>query len=54
MTKMNIFMKQKQTHRKQTRSCQRGGEGGENWEFRNSNYKLVYIGEMHDKVLLYT
>ena len=40
MTQMNIFMKQKPTHREQTSSCQRGGK---DWEFGINRCKLVYI-----------
>ena len=55
---MNISTKQKQTHghREQTCACQDGGKGGEgkDWEFGISRYKLLYIGWVNNKVLLYS
>ena len=57
MTQMNLFMKQKQTHghREQTCGCQgRGDGGGKNWEFGVSGCKLLYIGWINNKVLLYS
>ena len=56
MTHMIISMKQKQTHRhrEQTCDCQRGGGGGKDWEFGISRYKLLYIGRIKNKVLLYS
>ena len=30
-----------------------GGGGGKDWEFGISRYKLVYIQQIHNKVLLY-
>ena len=46
MMQMNLFTKQKQTHRhrKQTYSYQREkGGGGINWEFGINRYTLLYI-----------
>ena len=57
MIQMNLFTKQKQTHkhREQTCGCQGGGGGGmKNWEFGISRCKLVYIGWINNKVLLYS
>ena len=57
---MNLFTKQKQTHkhRKQTRGCQEGGVEGlggwMDWEFEISSYKLLYTGWKNNKVLLYS
>ena len=47
---MNLYMKQKQSqrHRKQTCGCQGGGEVGE------GRYRLLYIGWIKSKVLLYS
>ena len=57
MTQMNIPMKQKQTdrHREQICGCQaRGGSRGwKNWEFVINKCKLLYIGWINNKVLLY-
>ena len=54
---MNISTKQKQTHRcrEQTCGCQ-GGEGWRwiDWEFGVSRCKLLYIGWINNKVLLYS
>ena len=58
MTQMNLSTKQKQTHRhrEQTGGCQRGGGcgGGMEWEVGVSRCKLVYIGWINNKVLLYS
>ena len=57
MTQMNISMKQKQNHRhrEQTFGCQgEVGGGGMDWEFGISRCKLLYIGWMNNKVLLYS
>ena len=54
---MNLPMKQKQTHRhrEQTCGCQGvGGGGGMEWEFGISRCKLLYIGWINNKVLLYS
>ena len=50
---INIFMKQKQTHKykEQIDRCQREGEGGKDWEFGISRCKLVYMGWINNKVL---
>ena len=40
MTRMKLFMKQKQIHREQTWGCQGGGM---NWEFDISRHKLLYV-----------
>ena len=51
-------MKQKQTHRYRewTCGCQGGGECGgvKGWEFGVSRCKLLYIGCINNKVLLYS
>ena len=57
MTQMNLSTKQKQTHRhrEQTCGCQVGGSGGGmDWEFGISRCKLVHIGWINHKVLLYS
>ena len=57
MTQMNISTRQKQTHRyrEQTCGCQGLGEGrGKDWEFGISRSKLLYIGWINNKVLLYS
>ena len=41
MTKMNLTMKQKQTHRHREQTC--GCQGGMDWEFGISRCKLLYI-----------
>ena len=54
---MNLSMIQKQTHRhrEQTCGCQGGVAGGmKDWEFGISRCKLVYIGWINNKVLLYS
>ena len=43
-------MKQKCIHRKQTCGCHRGGVG---WESGVSRCKLVYTGQINNKILLY-
>ena len=57
MTQMNTPMKQKQTnrHREQICGCQaRGGSRRwKNWEFVINKCKLLYIGWINNKVLLY-
>ena len=47
-------MKQKQTHRYREQSCGCRGGGEKVWEFRISRCKLLYIGWIHNKVLLYS
>ena len=60
MTQMNLSMKQKQNHghREQTGVCQgrwQGGGGrGMDWEFGISRCKLLHIGWVNNKVLLYS
>ena len=54
---MNLSTKQKQTHRhrEQTCGCQGGGgQGRKDWEFGISRCKLLYIGWINNKVLLYS
>ena len=55
--KWTYLTKQKQTHRhrEQTCGCQGGGWwGGMDWEFGISRCKLLYIGWINSKVLLYS
>ena len=52
MTHMNLFMKQKQTHRPQ-RTDLWLPRGREDWEFGISRYKLLHIGWINNRVLLY-
>ena len=58
MTQMNLSTKQKWTHRhrEQTGGCQggRGWKGEMDWEFGVSRCKLVYIGWINNKMLLYS
>ena len=55
MRKMSIPMKQKQTHRHREQTCGCQGEGGAvDWEFGISRCKLLYIGWINGKVLLYS
>ena len=61
MTQMNISMKQKQTHwqretTERTPWClPRGrGKGRKDWEFGNSSCKLLYVGRINSKVLLFS
>ena len=56
MTEMNSSMKEKQTHRhrEQTCGCQGGSGEGMDWEFGISRGKLLYIGWINNKVLLYS
>ena len=54
---MNLATKQKQTHRHREQTGGRRGEwggGGRDWEFGVSRCKLVYIGWINNKVLLYS
>ena len=54
---MNLSMKQKQTHKQKTDLClQRGSRdwGGKDWEFGISRCKLLCIGWINSKVLLYS
>ena len=51
---MNISTKQKQTHRHREQTGDFQGQGGwKDWEFGISKYKLLYIGWINSKVLLY-
>ena len=56
MIKMNLFIKQKQTHRQKTNLWLPKGKGGGgiSWEFGISRYKLLYIKYIINKVLLYS
>ena len=57
MIQMNLFIKQKQTHRhrKKIYGYQRGkGGGGINWEFGINRYTLLYIKQVNNKDLLYS
>ena len=56
MTQMNLPPKQKQTrrHREQTVVVKVVGGVGMDWEFGISRYKLVSIGWINNKVLLYS
>ena len=53
---MNLSTKQKPTHRyrKQTCGCQGEDGGGMDWELGVSRCKLLYIGWINNKVLLYS
>ena len=53
---MNVFMKQEQTHRhrEQTCGCQGGSGEGMDWEFGVGRYKLLHLGWINNKVLLYS
>ena len=53
---MNLSMKQTHKHRKQTGHCPKGGRAEEvkDWEFGISRRKLLYIGWIKNKVLLYS
>ena len=53
---MNLSMKQKQTNRCKEETCDYQGGGGDGgaWEFGISRCKLVYIGWINNKVLLYS
>ena len=57
MTQMNISMKQKQTTDIENRPVVprgRRGWGGMDWECGISIFKLVYIGWINNKILLYS
>ena len=57
MAQINISMKQKQTHRHREQTCgyQEGGVWGRKyWELGISRCKLLYIGWINNKVLLYS
>ena len=52
MAQMNLSAKQKQTHRRREQTC--GCGGGTGWEFGISRCKLLHIGWINNKVLLYS
>ena len=56
MIQMNLFTKQKQTHRlrEQTYSYQGGRWGGIDWDFRIDMYTLPYLKQITSKDLLYS
>ena len=55
MTQMNLSMKEKQSHRHREQTCGCQGEGvGMDWKFEVSRCKLLYIGWINNKVLLYS
>ena len=48
-------MKLKQTHRHRAETCDcQGSGGGMGWEFGISSHKLLYIGQINIKGLLYS
>ena len=51
-----IYETETDSHRKQTGHCPKGGRAGEvkDWEFGISRRKLLYIGWIKNKVLLYS
>ena len=53
MAQMNLFTKQKQTHRhrEQTYGCQ-GGARGTDWEFGVGGCKLSHLEWVNNKVLM--
>ena len=54
-TQRNLSMKLKQTHRHRAQTCDcQGSGGGMDWESRISRCKLLYIGQINIKVLLYS
>ena len=56
MKQMNILNETGYRYREQTCSCQGEGESGEgkDWEFEISRCKLLYIGWINYKVMLYS
>ena len=57
LTQMYFFTKQKRLTDIENRLAVAkgvGGGGGEDWEFGISRYKLLHIGWMNNKVLLYS
>ena len=57
MTQMNLFRKQKQTHRHREQTCGwQGGVGGRemDWELGVNRCKLLCMKWMGNKVLLYS
>ena len=54
MAQMNLSTKQKQTHRHRDQTCGwQGGGRGMDWEFAVGRCKLLHVGWMEKKVLLY-
>ena len=55
---MNLFTKQKQTHRQREQTCGYQGEGrggsGMDWGFGVSRYKLLHLEWIRNEVLLYS
>ena len=49
---MNLSVKEKQTHRHREQTCSCRGSGMD-WEFGINRCKLVYIGCINNKGLLY-
>ena len=57
MIQMNLFTKQKQTHRLREQTYGYRGEGrgaGIDWEFENDTYTLLYLKQINSKDLLYS
>ena len=58
MIQMNLFTKEKQTHRhrKQTTVTKgkRGGENGMDWEFGVNRYKLLPLEWISKEIMLYS
>ena len=58
MAQMNLSTKQKETltdiENRLVGAKGKGGGGGKDWEFGISRYKLVCIGWINNKVLLYS
>ena len=56
MAQMSLSTEQKQTHRQRTDLCLwgAGGRGGKDWESGISRGKLLYIGWINNKVILYS
>ena len=56
MLQMNLFTKQKQSHRqrKQIYGYQMVNGGGVDWEFGINRYTLLYIKQINNKDLLYS
>ena len=54
-TQMNLSMKHKQTHREDRLVVAKGeGRGGKDSDFGISSCKLLYVGWINNKVLLYS
>ena len=54
MIQLNLFMKQKQTHREWTYGCRERRMGGRDREFGINMYTLIYLIWITIKVLLYS